>query len=56
MCTWSSLYLLGNASWVIGSGSAKPPYTGPQKDHTFGLNIYLIIFKKKTFLSVYHRK
>ncbi|CAF0847412.1 unnamed protein product, partial [Rotaria sordida] len=36
MCTWRSLFLFGNASWMIGSGSIKPPYNGPQNDHTIG--------------------
>ena len=55
MCTWNSLFLLGNASWIIGSGSAKPPYTGPQNDHTFGLNIYSIISEMKIFF-IFNRK
>jgi hypothetical protein len=55
MCTWNSLFLLGNASWIIGSGSAKPPYNGPQNDHTLGLNIYSIISEKKIFF-IFNRK
>jgi len=31
--------LFGNASWIVGSGSAKPPNNGPQNDHTLGLHI-----------------
>jgi hypothetical protein len=45
---------MGNASWMIGSGSTKPPYNGPSNDHTLGLNIccfFLIIKnKRKIFL------
>jgi hypothetical protein len=36
MCTWTNLFLFGNASWIIGSGSTKPPYNGPSTDHTQG--------------------
>ncbi|CAF4044180.1 unnamed protein product, partial [Rotaria sordida] len=37
MCTWGSMFLFGNVSWMIGSGSAKPPYNGPQNDHTIAI-------------------
>lgn len=41
MCTWRNFLLFGNATWFIGSGSAKPPYNGPQNDHTLGLNNFV---------------
>jgi hypothetical protein len=36
LCTWRNLFLFGNASWMIGSGSAQSPYNGPLNDHTLG--------------------
>ncbi|UJR31098.1 hypothetical protein I4U23_018606, partial [Adineta vaga] len=36
MCTWRNMLLFGNATWMIGSGLSKPPYNGPQNDHTLG--------------------
>ena len=41
------MFLLGNASWIIGSGSAKPLYSGPENDHTLGSNIFSKINEKK---------
>ncbi|CAM4935869.1 unnamed protein product [Rotaria socialis] len=36
LCTWRNFLLFGNATWFVGSGSSKPPYNGPQNDHTLG--------------------
>ncbi|CAF4185562.1 unnamed protein product, partial [Rotaria sp. Silwood2] len=51
MCTWRSMFLFGNASWVIGSGSAPPPYNGPQNDHTIGSDQGQYLFLSSTFTN-----